>query len=155
VNFGKDVTVSALKYSPRTDSTACALKKGNIYGSTDGTTFIKIAEIPEIPESDRRLEQIFSWGNKKLKGIALEITECYGNYASVGELELLSGTEVNKKYAVTKSGVLGVGEYGKGAKEFKYLRDWTIEVSSDIGGTKGRLFDGNDKRECIAVFSLG
>lgn len=145
VEFGKDMTVSGLIYEPRADSNSGTMRQGNVYGTTDGKTYVKIAEMPLIPDAKRFDEQICSWGNKKLKGIALEITKSYGGYASCGELSFIRDSAAKPENAVVSAGVLGVGEYGKGAKELKFLSDWKVEVSSDIGGSKGRLFDGNDK----------
>ncbi len=145
IEFGKDMTVSGLIYTPRADSNSGTMREGNVYGTTDGKTYVKIAEFPLIPDAKRFEEQFCSWGNKSLKGIALEITKSYGGYASCGELTLIKDSTKKAENNVVKEGVLGVGEYGKGAKEVTFLNEWKVEVSSDIGGTKGKIFDGNDK----------
>ncbi|MDO5478557.1 MAG: discoidin domain-containing protein [Clostridia bacterium] len=147
VNFISPLTVSGLIYTPRSDSDSGTVRAMNVYSSTDGETFTKIAEYKLAGDAGRFESKTISWGNKEMTAIKIEVTNSYGSgYASCGELKFLTGGEAKAENAVVTPGTItadGKKEEEAPYEKIPYDSSWLVETTSDIGGTINKIFDGN------------
>lgn len=147
VNFISPITISGLKYVPRSDSYSGTVQAMNVYSSTDGENFTKIAEYKLTGDAARFDTQVISWGDMEMSAIKLEVTKSYGGYATCGELSFLTGGAAKAENAVITPATItneGKKEEGQPAYEkISYDSSWLVETSSDLGGTIKKIFDGN------------
>ena len=154
VEFGREMEVSGFIYTPRTNDRTGAIKTFNVYATTgDGYKKIYDGEFYYEDGLSGLVPQTASWGNVKMSGIKIEITEGIGGFGAGSEITFIEG-----------SGGTAIkdGEAFKGEEEeteeaedtsalgtkLQKTDDWIIAASSqqnDTGYSILSAFDGNEK----------
>ncbi|MDO5479601.1 MAG: discoidin domain-containing protein, partial [Clostridia bacterium] len=154
VEFGKEMEVSGFIYTPRTNDRTGAIKTFNVY-ATSGDGYKKIYEGEFYYEDGLSglVPQTASWGNVKMNGIKIEITEGIGGFGAGSEITFLEGSSGS----AIKDGeaFAGAEEETEEAEDTSALGtklqktdDWVITASSqqnDTGYSILSAFDGNEK----------
>ncbi|MBQ2941074.1 MAG: discoidin domain-containing protein [Clostridia bacterium] len=154
VEFGKEMEVSGFIYTPRTNDRTGAIKTFNVYATTgDGYKKIYEGEFYYEDGLSGLVPQTASWGNVKMNGIKIEITEGIGGFGAGSEITFIEGS---------KGTAIKDGEAFKGEEEeteeaedtsalgtkLQKTDGWIITASSqqnDTGYSVLSAFDGNEK----------
>ncbi len=154
VEFGKEMEVSGFIYTPRTNDRSGAIKTFNVYAS-DGSDYKKIYEGEFLYDDGLSglVPQTASWGNVKMSGIKIEITEGIGGFGAGSEITFIEGAG---GYAIKDGEAFsGPTEEDEETEEatvdgtkLKKTDAWIITASSqqnNEGYSILSAFDGNEK----------
>lgn len=173
ITFPSKLDISAVRYIPRqktatNGSTAGIWKKAEIYGSTDGKTFQKLADaVYDVSASRAAADTAIA--RDSYAAIRIVVTSSDGNYGTAAEIQMInpsgtettavettktaSATETTEKTSTSSEEVKSPGAFSvKGqtpkadtaADAYACDSSWTIDVSSALGEDYPiRMFDGN------------
>ncbi len=155
VEFGREMEVSGFIYTPRTNDRTGVITAFNVYASDNGTEYKKIYEgtFAYGEGLEGLVPQTASWGNVKMSGIKIEITEGVGGFGAGSEITFLEGSagssiKDGEVFSGAEEEKEEPGEVTVSGTKLKRTDEWIITASSqqnDAGYSIMSAFDGNEK----------